>query len=75
MVFSCHHPFVFLPTITPDSSDTPFREIAEKFGTLSKELKSCTDPARRIDLLKEFRAVLAEADRIAANVPKSRWER
>jgi len=55
-------------------SDTPFREIAEKFGSLSKELKVCTDPARRMDLLKEFRAVLAEADRIVANVPESSWK-
>lgn len=48
-------------------SDARFRGIAARFGTLSNELKDCTDPARRLDLLKEFRAVLAEADRFIAD--------
>lgn len=50
------------PSTMPNSI-THFREIAERLGTLSSDLKKCTDPARRLDLLRQFRAILAEADR------------
>jgi hypothetical protein len=46
--------------------DEPFRRIAEKLANLSRELKSCTDPVKRLGLLKKFRAVLADADKIIA---------
>jgi hypothetical protein len=59
-----HHSFLFFPlTMT----DTRFCEIAEKFVTLSNELKNCTDPAERLDLLREFRHLLAKADRLIAD--------
>lgn len=45
----------------------PLREIAEQFGSLSKELKECTDPGRRRELLRQFRTLLGEADRIIAD--------
>ena len=57
-----------------DISHVPFSEIAEKFGTLSEELKNSRDPARRLELLKEFRALLAEADRIIVESAGESWE-
>ena len=43
-----------------------FRQIAEQLGALSNELKNCTDPTKRLNLLRQFRTVLAEADRAIA---------
>jgi hypothetical protein len=52
--------------------EKPFQKIAEKFGSLSQKLKRCTDPAKRLGLLKEFRATLAEADRMIAEESANR---
>ena len=48
-----------------DAPET-FRIIADQFGSLSYELKNCTDPQKRRDLLREFRALLAQADGIVS---------
>jgi hypothetical protein len=56
-----------------DISHVPFREIAEN-GTLSENLKDSRDPARRLELLKEFRALLAEAGRIVVESAGDSWE-
>jgi len=53
-------------------SDTSasLQAIAEQLATLSKTLRSKTDPENRRALLRTFRALLAEADRvIAAEIP------
>jgi hypothetical protein len=40
--------------------------IAKRLAILTKQLKGCTDPEERRVLLKEFRILLGEADRITA---------
>ena len=53
-------------------SDTSasLQAIAEQLATLSKTLRSKADPENRRALLRTFRALLAEADRvIAAEIP------
>jgi hypothetical protein len=49
-------------------SDTSasLQAIAEQLATLSKTLRSKTDPENRRALLRTFRALLAEADRVIA---------
>lgn len=55
-------------TIRPMTSDASARlhVIAEQLATLSKTLSNNTDPESRRTLLKKFRALLAEADRVVA---------
>jgi hypothetical protein len=40
--------------------------LAKRLAILTKQLKGCTDPEERRVLLKEFRILLGEADRITA---------
>lgn len=40
--------------------------IAEHLAILTKKLRECTDPVERRVLLKEFRVLLGEADKISA---------
>lgn len=48
--------------------------IAEQLSSLSKKLRDCTDPEERRVLLRQFRSLLGEADKIvdesAAAVPR-----
>lgn len=62
--FPWHHRSRFVPILTTTMSIpvAHFREIAEKLGTLSHELKSCTDPTKRLNSPRQFRTVFAEAD-------------
>lgn len=50
----------FPPTMSDPMAG--FREIAEKLGSLSNELKECTEPSKRLALLRQFRSLLADAD-------------
>jgi hypothetical protein len=50
--------------ITDNSADLYL--IAERMAAQTKKLKDCIDPEERRVLLKEFRTLLGEADRIIA---------
>jgi hypothetical protein len=48
--------------MTDTSANLP--AIAERFAILTKKLRSSTDPEYRRALLREFRVLIAEADKI-----------
>lgn len=49
-----------------DNSAADLYLIAERMAVQTKKLKDCIDPEERRVLLKEFRTLLGEADRIIA---------
>jgi len=50
--------------VTNESSYS-FYDVAEQFHTLSEQLKTTTNPAKRQDLLRQFRILLEQADRLS----------
>jgi hypothetical protein len=48
-----------------DTSAT-LHAIAEQFAILTEKLRNSTDPEKRRTLLRQFRALLADADEIVA---------
>ena len=63
---------VHLCKVSVTNAPDKFRAIAEQFAHLSSELRNCTDPETRLNLLKQFRVLLAEADVILATQPSSK---
>jgi len=54
-----------IPQMMSDSSES-LQAIAEQLATLSKTLRNDTDPESRRALLRRFRVLLADADKVVA---------
>jgi hypothetical protein len=48
-----------------ESSSSSFHDVVAQFHTLSEQLKTTTNAAERQDLLRQFRILLDQADRIS----------
>jgi len=48
-----------------ESSSSSFHDVVAQFHTLSEQLKTTTTAAERQDLLRQFRILLDQADRIS----------
>jgi hypothetical protein len=53
------------PVTNESSSSSSFHDVVAQFHTLSEQLKTTTNAAERQDLLRQFRILLDQADRIS----------
>ena len=55
-----------LGALVTNESSYSFYDVVAQFHALSEQLKTTTNPAKRQDLLKQFRILLDQAERLSA---------